>query len=117
MKTGNAPLKSIRPLDQVREHIRYLYYSVSTEKVYLHWVPFFTRRHGRGGRIKHLRDLGPREREAFFTMIADGQACTSVQIRPRPLCVAVFYRERLTIDSPCLTEVRIRYGLSGFCQC
>ena len=28
-----------------------------------------------------------------------------------------FYRERLTIDLPWLTEVRIRYGLSGFRRC
>ena len=34
MKPGNAPLKSIRLLDQVRERIRYLHYSLSTEKVY-----------------------------------------------------------------------------------
>ena len=66
MKPGNAPLKSIRLLDQVRERIRYLHYSLSTEKVYLHWVTFLTRRHGPDGRMKHLRDMGPREREAFF---------------------------------------------------
>ena len=35
MKPGNVPLKSIRLLDQVRERIRYLHYSLSTEKVYL----------------------------------------------------------------------------------
>jgi hypothetical protein len=43
MKPGNAPQKSIRLLDQVRERIRYLHYSLSTEKVYLHWVKFFIR--------------------------------------------------------------------------
>ena len=43
MKPGNAPLKSIRLLDQVREHIRFLHYSLSTEKVYLCWVKFFVR--------------------------------------------------------------------------
>ena len=43
MKPGNAPLKSIRLLDQVRERIRYLHYSLSTEKVYLYWVKFFIR--------------------------------------------------------------------------
>jgi hypothetical protein len=32
MKPGNAPLQSIRRLDQVRERIRYMHYSVSTEK-------------------------------------------------------------------------------------
>ncbi len=41
MKPGNAPLKSIRLLDQVRERIRYLHYSLSTEKVYVHWVKKF----------------------------------------------------------------------------
>ena len=39
----NAPLKSIRLLDLVRERIRYLHYSLSTEKVYLYWVKFFVR--------------------------------------------------------------------------
>ena len=43
MKPGNAPLKSVRLLDQVRERIRYLHYSLSTEKVYLYWVKFFVR--------------------------------------------------------------------------
>ena len=61
MKPGNAPLKSIRLLDQVRERIRYLHYSLSTEKVYLYWVKFFIRWHGRDGRMKHPRDLGARE--------------------------------------------------------
>ena len=70
MKPGNAPLKSVRLLDQVRERIRYLHYSLSTEKVYLHWVKFFIRWHGRDGRMKHPRDMGLREVEAFLTMLA-----------------------------------------------
>jgi hypothetical protein len=32
MKSGNAPLQSIRLLDQVRERIRCMHYSLSTEK-------------------------------------------------------------------------------------
>ena len=70
MKPGNAPLKSIRLLDQVRERIRYLHYSLSTEKVYLYWARFFIRWHGREGRMKHPRDMGAREVEAFLTMLA-----------------------------------------------
>ena len=49
MKPGNVPLKSVRLLDQVRERIRYLHYSLSTEKVYLYWVKLFVRWHGRNG--------------------------------------------------------------------
>lgn len=58
MKPGSAPLKSIRLLDQVRERIRYLHYSLSTEKVYLHWVIFFVRWHGRNGVMRHLSNAG-----------------------------------------------------------
>ena len=38
MKPDAASLKSIRLLDQVRERIRYLHYSLSTEKVYPYLV-------------------------------------------------------------------------------
>jgi hypothetical protein len=70
MKPGNVPLKSIRLLDQVREHIRYLHYSLSTEKVYLYWVKFFVRWHGRNGVMRHPREMGEGEVEAFLTMLA-----------------------------------------------
>ena len=40
MKHGKPVLQSIRLFDQVRERIRYLHYSLSTEKVYLYWVFF-----------------------------------------------------------------------------
>ena len=43
MKPGNPPLQSVRLLDQMRERIRYMHYSLSTEKVYLYWVRFFIR--------------------------------------------------------------------------
>lgn len=35
------PLVAKRLLDQVRERIRYLHYSLKTEKAYLYWVRFF----------------------------------------------------------------------------
>ena len=41
MKPGTPPLLSVRLLDQVRERIRYLHYSLSTEKTYLYWIRFF----------------------------------------------------------------------------
>ena len=43
MKPCNPPLQSVRLLDQVRKRIRYLHYSLSTEKTYLYWVRFFVR--------------------------------------------------------------------------
>ena len=38
MKPGTPPLKSARLLDQVQERVRYLHYSLKTEKAYLYWV-------------------------------------------------------------------------------
>jgi hypothetical protein len=40
-KVAAPPLASKRPMDQVCERIRYLHYSLKTEKAYLYWVRFF----------------------------------------------------------------------------
>ena len=64
------PLRSVRLLDQVRERIRYLHYSLSTEKVYLYWVRFFIRWNANSGQMRHPRDMGASEVEAFLTMLA-----------------------------------------------
>jgi hypothetical protein len=57
MKPGTPPLKSTRLMDQMRERIRYLHYSLSTEKLYLYWVKFFIRWHGRDGQMQHPRNI------------------------------------------------------------
>lgn len=49
MKTATAPLpplRSVKVLDQLRERIRYLHYSLQTEQAYVHWVRAFIRFHG-----------------------------------------------------------------------
>jgi hypothetical protein len=49
MKTSTAPLpplRSVKVLDQLRERIRYLHYSLRTEEAYVHWVRAFIRLHG-----------------------------------------------------------------------
>ena len=55
MKPGAPFLQSTRLLDQVRERIRYMHYSLSTEQVYLYWVRFFIRWSGRSGQMQHPR--------------------------------------------------------------
>lgn len=69
MKPGTPALHSTRLLDQVRERILYLHYSLQTEKAYLHWVRFFVRWHGRGGAMRHPREMGVAKVEAFLTML------------------------------------------------
>ena len=104
VKPGNPALLSTRLLDQMRERIRYLHYSLSTEKVYrkslLHWVKFFIRWHGRSGPMRHPRDMGAPEIEAFLTMLAT-QRKVSTSTHNQALSALLFlYREVLGIDLP-----------------
>ena len=92
MKPGNAPLKSIRLLDQVRERIRYLHYSQSTEKFNLYCVKVFIRWHGRNGPMRHPRDRGGSEIEACLTMLATERK-VSTPTHNQALC-ALFYLYR-----------------------
>jgi site-specific recombinase XerD len=105
MKPGSAPLKSIRLLDQVRERIRYLHYSLSTEKIYLYWVKFLVRWHGRSGVMHHPREMGVNEVEAFLTMLAT-QRKVSASTHNQALSALLFlYREVLAIDLPWLDDI------------
>ena len=71
MKPGAPPLQSTRLLDQVRERIRYLHYSLKTEKAYLNWTRFFIRWSAtQPGGMRHPRDRGASEVEAFLSMMA-----------------------------------------------
>lgn len=47
------PLRATRVLDQLRERLRFMHYSVRTEEVYVYWVKAFIRFH----RLRHLYDL------------------------------------------------------------
>jgi site-specific recombinase XerD len=60
------PLQAHRLLDQVRERVRYLHYSIRTEQAYVHWVRAFVRFH----RMRHPREMGQPEVEAFLSWLA-----------------------------------------------
>jgi uncharacterized protein YfbU (UPF0304 family) len=55
-------------LDQVRERVRYLHYSLSTEKTYLDWVRFYVRWDGHVGVVRHPREMGAAEVPLFLSM-------------------------------------------------
>ncbi len=61
------PRQAPRMLDQLREQIRYLHYSMSTEDAYVHWCKAFILFHGK----QHPKDLGGAEVEAFLTWLAN----------------------------------------------
>jgi uncharacterized protein YfbU (UPF0304 family) len=49
VEPSTPALQSTRILDQARERIRHMHYSLSTEQVYVYWVRFFIRWSGHGG--------------------------------------------------------------------
>ena len=81
MKTATAPLpplRSVKVLDQLRERIRYLHYSLRTEQAYVHWVRAFIRFHG----VRHPATLGSSEVEAFLSWLAnERKVSVSTQLR------------------------------------
>ena len=60
------PLQAVKLLDQVRKRIRYLQYSPRTEDVYVYWIRLFIRFH----KLRHPRELGAQEIEAFLSWLA-----------------------------------------------
>lgn len=101
MKPGNPPLQSTRLLDQVRERIRYLHYSFSTEKLYVYWVRFFIRWHG----LKHPRDMGAKEVEDFLTMLATERKVSASTHNQALSALLFLYREVLGVDLPWLDNI------------
>ena len=81
VKPSTQVLQSTRILDQLRERIRYMHCSLSTEPVYVYWVRFFIRWSGHhGGAMRHPRDMGASEVEALLTHLAtDRKVSASTQ--------------------------------------
>jgi len=62
-----ALLKSVRLLDRLRERLRYAHYSLRTEKTYVYWARLFIRFH----KMRHPKDMGSTEVEAFLSFLAN----------------------------------------------
>ena len=105
MKLGTAFAPSPRLLDQVREQIRYRHYSLSTEKTYLYWVKFFIRWHGRGGVMRHPRDMGAHEVQAFLSMLAADRKVSASTHNQALSAILFLYREVLAIKLPWLDDI------------
>lgn len=99
---SNPARPSARLLDQVRERIRYLHYSLRTEEAYLHWIRGFIRFHGR----RHPRDLGGAQVEEFLNELANARK-VSASTHKQALCALLFlYRQVLGQDLPWMTQIQ-----------
>lgn len=99
---ARPPLQSVRLLDQVRERIRYLHYSLRTEQAYLYWVRAFVRFHG----MRHPRELAGEEVEQFLNARVNEQKI-SASTHKQALCALLFlYREVLGLDLPWMQQIQ-----------
>lgn len=113
MKPGTPPLQSTLVLDQLRERIRYMHYSLSTEQVYVYWVRFFIRCSARSGQMRHPRDLGAPDVEAFLSMLAAERKVSASTHNQALSAVLFLYREVLGIVLPWLDNIKGRQRPCG----
>ena len=102
---GAPVFHSTRVLDQLRERIRYLHYSLQTEKAYVYWARFFIRWHGRNGQMRHPRLMGQPEVEAFLTMLASERQVSPATHRQALNAILFFYKEVLGQDLPWMHSI------------
>ncbi|MEJ5992717.1 integron integrase [Ramlibacter sp. PS3R-8] len=95
-------LQSTRLLDQVRERVRYLHYSLRTEEAYVYWVRFFVRWHG----MKHPRDMGAAEVQSFLTMLATQRRVSSSTHNQALSAVLFLYREVLGAELAWMNDLQ-----------
>jgi integron integrase len=95
------PLQSTRLLDQVRERIRYLHYSIRTEQAYLHWVGGFIRFHG----LRHPAEMGGPEVEAFLSWLANERHVSAATHRQALSALVFLYQRVIGHDLPWLNEI------------
>lgn len=64
------PLRATRVVDQLRERLRLMHYSLRTEETYVYWVKGFIRFY----RLRHPAEMGGPEVEAFLTHLANDRS-------------------------------------------
>ena len=100
-KTSTPVLRSTRLLDQLREQIRYLHYSLSTEEAYVYWVKNFIYFHGK----RHPREMGQVQVEAYLTYLAV-QRKVSVATHRQALSALLFlYQKVFGIELPWMDDL------------
>lgn len=100
----SPPQYAVRPprlLDQLRDVLRLKHYSIRTEKAYLDWTRRFVHFTG----LRHPRECGAAEVEAFLTHLAThGRVAASTQNQARS-ALLFLYKEVLHCDLPWLDGV------------
>lgn len=93
--------KSTNLLGRLREHIRYRHYSQRTEKIYLYWVRQYLRFH----QMRHPREMGRQEVEAFLQHLANVRQVAPATHRQALAALLFLYAKVLEVDLPWMKEI------------
>lgn len=85
-----------------------MHFSLQTEKAYVYWARFFIRWHGRSGVMRHLRDMGQSDVEAFLTMLANERQVSPATHRHALNALLFLYKQVLGQDLPRMQSIGIR---------
>ena len=99
--TMMPPLKAPRLMDQVRERIRYLHYTRSTEDAYVYWSKAFIRFHG----LRHPQDMGALEVEAFLTWLADERQVATATHKQALSALLFLYTKVLQVNTEWIKDL------------
>ncbi len=95
--------RSPRLLDPVRETLRLKHYLCRTEETYVHWILRFIRYH----KLRHPREMGEAEVQAFLTDLAIQQKISASTQNQALSALLFLYREALQMD------LKIRFEMVG----
>lgn len=93
--------KAPRLLDEVRERIRSMHYSIRTEEAYLYWIKGYIRFHT----LRHPRDMGQAELEAYLAWLANERQISASTHKQALSALLFLYRQVLRLDFPWLAEI------------
>ncbi len=98
---GLPALRSTRLLDQLRERIRYLHYSLRTEQAYVHWSKAFIRFHG----LRHPNEMGKLEVEQFLSWLASERKVAASTHTQALSALLFLYEKVLGQELPWLRDI------------
>jgi integron integrase len=95
------PLHSAKVLDQLRERVRYLHYSLRTEEAYVHWCRAFIRFHG----LRHPRELDGEHVESFLSWLVAERNVAASTHRQALSALLFLYGNVLNMDLAWMNDI------------
>ncbi len=94
-------LTSVKLLDQIRERVRYLHYSIRTEEAYVSWARQFVHFHG----LQHPKDLGQVAVESFLSHLASERKVAAATHKQALSALVFLYEKVLGIELTWLSQI------------